>query len=86
MIPTYDAYVDDMTEGTPNAPDKYREPTPEAGDNYLNMGVMLPHSDTLSRGQVIELRFDANGNPIGRAIYNSILNNALVWLSLKIMK
>ena len=65
--PTYDTYVNDMTEGTLDAPDEDLEPTPEAGDKYVNTDVMLPHGGTLLRGRVIECKRDDNGNPVGRS-------------------
>ena len=46
---TYDAYVNDMTEGTPNLPDKYLKPNTEAGNNDVNADVFLPCGGTLSR-------------------------------------
>ena len=58
--PTYDTYVNDMTEGTLDAPDKDLEPTPEAGDKYVNTDVMLPRGGTLLRGRVIECKLDRN--------------------------
>ena len=47
---TYDAYVNYMTEVTSDAPEKDLGPNPEAGDNYVNVDVVLPHGGTLSRG------------------------------------
>ena len=54
LTPTYDAYVNDIADRTPNAPEEELEPTPEAGDKYVNADVMLPRGGNLSRGQVIE--------------------------------
>ena len=49
-------------------------PTPEIGDNYLNMELMLPHSGTLARGRVTERKCDHEGNVIGRSNANPILD------------
>ena len=73
MTPTYDAYINDTTEGTLDAPDKDLEPTPEVGDNYVNTDFMLPRGSTLSRGRVIECKSDADGKPVGRSNDNPIL-------------
>ena len=37
LTPTYEYYDDDHQEGNPEAPPKQLTPTPETGDNYLNM-------------------------------------------------
>ena len=49
LKPTYEYYDEDHQEGTPDAPPEKLTPTPEIGDNYLNMGLMLPHGGTLAR-------------------------------------
>ena len=67
--------MDDMTDGTPDAPDKYLKPTPESGDNYVNADIMLPRCVTISRGQVIERKCDADGNPVERSNDNPILDS-----------
>ena len=75
MTPTYDAYVDDVTKGTPDAPEKDLEPTPKAGDKYMNADVMLIRGGTISMVQVIECNFDDNGNYIGQANDNTIIDS-----------
>ena len=75
LTPTYEAYFDDMTEGTPDAPDKELEPTPEAGDNYVKIDIMLPRGVTLSMERVIERKRDANGKPVGRANESPFLDS-----------
>ena len=37
LTPTYEYYDDDHQDATPNAPPEELTPTPEIGDNYLNM-------------------------------------------------
>ena len=37
LTPTYEYYDDDHQGATPNAPPEQLTPTPEIGDNYLNM-------------------------------------------------
>ena len=64
LTQTHDAYVDDMTEGTPDAPGKDLYTTMEAGYNYLNADVMLFHGGTLLRGRFIEHKCDVDGNHI----------------------
>ena len=64
-----------MTEGTTGAPEKDLEPTPECGNKYVNKYVMLTCGGTLSRGQIIEQNRDDDGNPVGRANENTILDS-----------
>ena len=37
LTPTYEYYDDDHQDTTPNAPPEQLTPTPEIGDNYINM-------------------------------------------------
>jgi len=46
-------------------------PMPEAGDNYVNASLMLPHGNSLARGTVISQKRDARGSPIGNANTNA---------------
>ena len=50
LKPAYEYYDDDHQDGTPDAPPEQLTPTPEIGDNYLNMELMLPRGGTLMRG------------------------------------
>ena len=50
LTPTYEYYSDDHQDAVPDAPPEQLTPTPEIGDNYLNMELMLPRSGTLARG------------------------------------
>ena len=72
LTPTY--YNDDNQDAAPDAPSENLTPTPEIGDNYLNMELMLPCSGTLARGRVIERKRDHEGIVIGRFNENPILD------------
>ena len=48
---------------------------PEAGDNYVNASLMLPHGNSIARGIVIGQKRDACGNPIGNANANPIMDS-----------
>ena len=50
LTPIYEYYDDDHQNTAPDAPPEKLTPTPEIGDNYVNMGLMLPRSGTLARG------------------------------------
>ena len=66
LTPTYEYYDDDHQDSAPDAPPEHLKPTPEIGDNYLNMELMLPCGGTLARGRVTERKHDHKGNVIGR--------------------
>ena len=42
LTPTYEYYDDDHQDAAPDAPPEQLTPTPEIGDNYLNMETILP--------------------------------------------
>ncbi len=48
--------------------------TPETGDNYLSAELMLPKGVVLVKGHVTARKRDRDGNPIGRANDNPILD------------
>ncbi len=48
--------------------------TPEIGDNYLNAEISVPRGGTLSKGRVTAQKRDKDGNPVGRANANPILD------------
>ena len=50
------------------------EPTPETGDHYIGAEILLPRGNKMARGCVVAHSHDANGNMVGRAHANSILN------------
>ena len=49
-------------------------PTPEIGDNYVNMELLLPRCGTLAKGRVTERKRDHRGNVIGKSNANPILD------------
>ena len=73
----FDMYGDnDGTEGTPDEPLKELESTPDLlTDVYLNVSIVLPRGDKMSRGKVVSLKRDVDGNPIGRENANPILDS-----------
>jgi hypothetical protein len=50
------------------------EITPEMGDNYLSAEIMLPCGGTMVKGYVAVHKRDRDGNPIGLANSNPILD------------
>ena len=74
LTPTYEYYSDEHQDVAPDAPPEHLTPTPEIGDNYLNMELMLPCGGTLARGRVTEPKRDHEGNVIGRSNANPILD------------
>jgi hypothetical protein len=71
LTPDYD-YYDDGHELDPDHGDL--EVMPEIGDNYLSAEVLIPHRETIIKRRVNSWRRDANGNPIGLANANPILD------------
>ena len=53
------------------------EPMPEEEDQYLGANVLLPREDQWSRGHVVAWSCAANGNVMGRAHANPILDTRL---------
>eukprot|EP01082_Thalassiosira_pseudonana_P005598 g5187.t1 g5187 contig19:120121-121928(-) len=49
-------------------------PTLESGDEYVNAEVMLPRGDAMQRGRVVKRKRDDNGNIVGTANANPILD------------
>ena len=74
LTPTYEYYDEDHHDATPDAPPEQLTPTPEIGDNYLNMELMLPRGGTHARGRVTERKQYHEGNVIGISNANSILD------------
>ena len=50
------------------------EITPEMGDNYLSVEIMLPRGDTMVKGRVAARKRDKDGNPVGLANSKPILD------------
>ncbi len=76
-LPANGDYVDDdddevfEEEAVRPEQDEY---TPEAFDGYLTASVLLPRGGEVLKAQVMPRKKDANGNPIGRANSNPILD------------
>ena len=73
LTPTYEYYDDYHQDATPDTPLEQLTPTPEIGDNYTNMELMLPRGVTLARERVTERKRDHKGNVIGISNANPIL-------------
>ena len=58
LTPTYKYYDDDHQDAAPDAPPEELTPTPEIGDNYVNMELMLPCGGNLARERVTERKRD----------------------------
>jgi hypothetical protein len=50
------------------------EITPEMGDNYLSAEIMLPRGGTMVKGRVATRKRNRDGNPVGLAKSNPILD------------
>jgi hypothetical protein len=61
-------------EGLPNNDDLDPLPTLEVGDNYISAEILLPLGGVLRWGKVISHRRDADGNTVGLAHDQPILN------------
>ena len=59
----------------PEAPEIEIEPTPEVGDNCVNIEIVLPRGSTEQRGRIISRKGDIDGNPISNANNNPILDS-----------
>lgn len=64
---------DDVYEDESTIPDA-EEFTPETFDGYLTASVMLPRGGEVLQAQVVARKRDSNGNPIGKAHSNPILD------------
>jgi hypothetical protein len=71
LTPDYDFYDDDH-DLDPDHTDL--EVTPEMGDNYLSTEISVPRGGTLAKGHVTFRKRDKDGNPIGLANANPILD------------
>jgi hypothetical protein len=66
------AYFDDTNAMDPEYGDA--EITPEIGENYLSAELMLPKGGVMVKSCVTVHKRDRDGNPVGRANDNSILD------------
>jgi hypothetical protein len=71
LTPDYDFYDDDH-DHDPDHSDL--EVTPEMGDNYLNAEISVPQGGTLMKGHATFRKRDKDGNPVGLANTNPILD------------
>ncbi len=71
LTPDYDLYDDDH-DFDPHHSDL--EVIPEMGDNYLNAEISVPQGGTLMKGCVTSWKRDKDGNPVGLANANLILD------------
>ena len=55
-------------------PPKLLPPKPEADDNYVGAELLLPRGDSMAQGRVTKRLRNNNGNPVGRANANPILD------------
>ena len=78
LTPEFELYVDaDQNEdGLQGTPDEELPPTPEAGDNYVGARLLLPGAGDhdMVQGKVVKRARGQDGNPIGRANDNPILD------------
>ena len=65
---------DSVMEVDSLAPEDDGDFTPETFDGYLTASVMLPRGGEVLKAQVVARKRDSNGNPIGRAHSNPILD------------
>jgi hypothetical protein len=71
LTPEYLTYADDHDLD----PDHSNlEVTPEIGDNYLSVEILIPRGGSMIKGCVKSRKRDTDGNPIGRAAANPILD------------
>ena len=72
ITPDYDAFDADILDFDPDQGDI--EVTPEYGDTYVGAEILLPQGGTLAKGRVTGRKRDVDGNPIGTAHENPILD------------
>ncbi len=53
------------------------EVTPETGDEYLQASIMIPQGNTFACGTAVSCKHDAEGNIVGSAHDNLILDSCL---------
>jgi hypothetical protein len=82
LTPDYD-FCDDDHDLDPDHNDL--EVTPEMGDNYLNAEISVPGGRTLAKGHVTSQKRDNDGNPVGLANANPILNTHNLTLRLDLL-
>jgi hypothetical protein len=71
LTPDFDFYDDDHDLDPDHGDLKI---SPEMGDTYLNAEVSIPQGGTLMNGRVTSRKRDKDGNPVGLANTNPILD------------
>jgi len=74
LTPEYLTYEDDHDDLDPDHGHGDLEVTPEIGDNYLSAEISIPQGGSMVKVRVKSRKQDADGNPIGRADANPILD------------
>jgi hypothetical protein len=64
----------DVDDNPPLGDNSGDTPTPEAGDNYISSKLMFPCNGTMTKGKVTAWKQELNGDPIGWAHQNPILD------------
>ena len=76
--PDFEPYADEVSgDVSSNRMPEADEYDHDAFDKYISTEVILPTGDHMLRGRVTSRKRDANGNPVGRANTNPILDTRL---------
>ena len=71
LNPEYPTYDDDLDHNPDHGDLKVM---PEIGVNYLSVEILIPRGGCMAKGRVKSHKRDDDGNPIGRAAANPILD------------
>ena len=77
LTPDFEYYADGMEDGLEGTPDEIPAvpvPTSELGDKYGSVSLSLPHGSVMAQGRVVKHYCDNDGNVVGRANENPILD------------
>ena len=77
LTPDFPYYADGIEDGFTGNPDEVEDievPTPEAQDNYVGAALELPLGDGVAQGRVTKRLRDNDGNVVGKANANPILD------------
>ena len=84
LTPEYSYCPDDEEDGFTGCPDELdpvEVPTPKASDNYMGVSISLPRGKGMAQGRVTKRARDNDGNVVGRAHANPILDTRKCILS-----
>ena len=82
-IPQYDLYEDEaQNEQTFPQQAEELEPMPEVTDYYIGAEILLSIGEQMATGHVLAWSYDANGNVMGRAHVNPILDTRIYQVEL----